>query len=61
MNIERVKDLEEQVRDLEKQVEFLTKTLNIIAESEEYHGDSFVCDFQSLQSVAWDGLKQVEG
>jgi hypothetical protein len=47
------------IYELEEQVEFLTKTLEIIAESEEYNGDSFVCDFQTLQSVAQNGLKKL--
>jgi len=47
------------IYELEEQVEFLTKTLEIIAESEEHNGDSFVCDFQTLQSVAWNGLKRL--
>lgn len=30
----------------------LVNALRTIADSEEFHGDSFVCDFSSLQSVA---------
>jgi hypothetical protein len=48
------------IYELELQVECLTKTLKIIAESEECDGDSFVCDFQTLQGMAWNGLKRVE-
>lgn len=32
--------------------EELLAAMQIIANSEEYHGDSFVCDFQTLQGVA---------
>jgi hypothetical protein len=48
------------IYELEEQVELLKKSLKIIAESEEYNGDSFVCDFQTLQNVAWKALEQTE-
>jgi len=35
----------------------LEHALQTIADSEEYHGDSFVCDFESLQSVARKALE----
>jgi hypothetical protein len=38
----------------------LERALQIIANSEEYHGDSFVCDFESLQSVARDALEALK-
>jgi len=48
------------IYELELQVELLKKTLKFIAESEEYHGVSFVCSFQTLQNVAWKALEQTE-
>lgn len=36
----------------------LVNALRTIADSEEFHGDSFVCDFASLQSVARAALKE---
>ena len=36
----------------------LLAALQIIANSTEYRGDSFVCDFQSLQSVARAAIKK---
>lgn len=38
----------------------LEHALQIIADSEEYHGDSFVCDFDSLQSVARNALEALK-
>lgn len=35
--------------------------LRTIANSEEYHGDSFVCDFSTLKRIAEDALAQMEG
>lgn len=37
----------------------LVKALRTIAESEEYHGETVVCDFESLQSVARAVLAKV--
>ena len=51
---------DKRIRDLEQQVESLKKSLKFIAESEEYHGVSFVCSFQTLQNVAWKTLEQTE-
>jgi hypothetical protein len=48
------------IRELEERVELLKKALKFIAESEEYDGVSFVCDFQTLQNVAWKALEQTE-
>ena len=39
----------------------LVDALRIIAESEEYHGDSFVCDFYTLQTVARSAIDKVTG
>ena len=36
----------------------LRNALRIIADSEEYNGDSFVCDFSTLQSVARAALEE---
>ncbi len=36
----------------------LLAALETIANSEEYNGDSFVCDFQTLQSVARAALRK---
>lgn len=38
----------------------LKHALQTIADSEEYHGDSFVCDFDSLQSVARNALEALK-
>lgn len=39
----------------------LLEALKVIANSEEYHGDTVVCDFHSLQSVARAAIAEVEG
>ena len=33
-------------------VDRLKEALRVIADSEEYHGETVVCDFETLQSVA---------
>jgi len=48
------------IYELELQIELLKKGLKFIAESEEHDGDAFVCDFQTLQNVAWKSLEQTE-
>lgn len=34
----------------------LLEALEVIAASEEFHGDSFVCDYETLQGVARDSI-----
>ena len=38
----------------------LLAALEIIAVSEEFHGDSFVCDFETLQGVARDSITKAK-
>lgn len=35
----------------------MKKSLNSIANAEEFHGDTVVCDFDTLVTVAWSALK----
>lgn len=39
----------------------LLAALEIIAASEEFHGDSFVCDFGTLQGVASAAIAKAKG
>lgn len=39
----------------------LLAALEIIAASEEFHGDSFVCDFGTLQGVAIAAIAKAKG
>ena len=39
----------------------LLAALEVIAASEEFHGDSFVCDFETLQGVARDSIAKAKG
>ena len=39
----------------------LLRALQIIAESEEYHGDMVVCDFKTLQGVARAAIAKATG
>ena len=38
----------------------LLSALEVIAASEEFHGDSFVCDFETLQGVAHDAIAKAK-
>ena len=38
----------------------LLAALEVIAASEEFQGDSFVCDFQTLQGVARDSIAKAK-
>ena len=38
----------------------LLEALEVIAASEKFQGDSFVCDFQTLQGVARDSIAKVK-
>ena len=38
----------------------LLEALEVIAASEEFQGDSFVCDFETLQGVARDSIAKVK-
>lgn len=37
------------------------EALRIIADSEEFNGDAFVCDFETLQGVARSAIAKAEG
>jgi hypothetical protein len=39
----------------------LELTLRVIAESEEYHGDTVVCDFETLRGVARAAIQKATG
>ena len=39
----------------------LLAALEVIAASEEFHGGSFVCDFETLQGVAREAIAKAKG
>ena len=39
----------------------LLEALEVIAASEEFHGGSFVCDFETLQGVAREAIAKAKG
>lgn len=39
----------------------LLEALRVIAESEEYHGDTVICDFETLQNVARAAIAKATG
>jgi hypothetical protein len=47
--------------EAERQRDELLAALRTIAESEEFHGETVVCDFSSLQSVARAAVAKAEG
>ena len=47
--------------DMHKMNKELLAALEVIAASEEFHGDSFVCDFETLQGVARDSIAKAKG
>ena len=47
-----MEDPAEEIAELKRQRDELLAAMKTIANSEEFHGDSFICDFDSLQSVA---------
>ena len=47
--------------DMHKMNKGLLEALEVIAASEEFHGDSFVCDFETLQGVARDSIAKAKG
>ena len=49
------------VAGLISQRDELLAALEIIAASEEFHGDSFVCDFGTLQGVAGAAIAKAKG
>ena len=49
------------VAGLIAQLDELLAALEIIAASEEFHGDSFVCDFGTLQGVARAAIAKPKG
>lgn len=46
--------------DLVEMNKELLAALGVIAASEEFQGDSFVCDFQTLQGVARDSIAKAK-
>lgn len=50
-------DLQDHLRQLAAENVGLKKTLSTIANSEEYHGDMVVCDFDTLVTAAWSALQ----
>lgn len=49
------------ITELEKQRDTFLAALERIVDSDEYTGDSFVCDFATLQSVARAAIASVKG
>ena len=47
--------------DMHKMNKGLLEALEVIAASEEFHGDSFVCDFETLQRVSRDSIAKAKG
>ena len=47
--------------DMHKMNKGLLEALEVIAASEEFHGDSFVCDFETLQGVAREAIAKAKG
>lgn len=54
-------DAENKLADALNQRDDLLAALEIIAASEEFHGDSFVCDFGALQGVAGAAIAKAKG
>jgi len=54
-------DAENKLADALNQRDELLAALEIIAASEEFHGDSFVCDFGTLQGVAGAAIAKAKG
>lgn len=50
-------DLQDHLRQLAAENVGLKKTLSTIANSEEFHGDMVVCDFDTLVTAAWSALQ----
>lgn len=51
----------EHQRKLKEQRDELLAALRVIANSEEHHGDTVVCDFETLQSVARAAIAKATG
>lgn len=49
------------INEAEQQRDELLAALEIIVASEEFHGDSFVCDFVTLQGVARAAIAKAKG
>ena len=50
-----------EIAELKRQRDELLAAMKTIANSEEFHGDSFICDFDSLQSVARASISKAKG
>ena len=50
-----------EIAELKRQRDELLAAMKTIANSEEFHGDSFICDFDSLQSVARASIAKAKG
>lgn len=51
-------DVQVWVKQLAAENAGLKKALSSIANAEEFHGDTLVCDFQTLVTTAWLALKE---
>lgn len=54
-------DAENKLADVLNQCDELLAALEIIVASEEFHGDSFVCDFGTLQGLARAAIAKAKG
>lgn len=54
-------ELIRRLREFERQRDRLLAALKTISDSEEYHGETVVCDFETLQSVARAAIAAAEG
>ena len=52
---------QKKINQLNQNCAALLAALEAIANSEEFHGDSFVCDFDTLQSVARAAIAKAKG
>ena len=54
-------DPDAEIAELKRQRDELLAAMKTIANSEEFHGDSFICDFDSQQSVARASIAKAKG
>lgn len=54
----RLANAESKCRGLAAENAGMKKTLTTIANSEEFHGDTVVCDFDTLVTAAWSALSE---
>ena len=51
-------DLQDHLKQLVTESLAMKKVLSTIANSEEFHGDTVVCDFDTLVTAAWSALSE---